>query len=147
MQPIDPEFESRIRESFAKQGAMSTLGATLERVEAGRIEIRMPFSANFVQHNGYIHAGFLTTIVDSAAGYAAYTVAPPGTNVLTVEYKANFLAPGKGDWFLARGEVVKAGRTLVIAKGDVYAHRAGAEPVHVVTLTSTIMILPGKAGN
>ena len=137
----DPDFERRVRESFARQTVMATLGATLERVEAGLVEIHMPFSGGLTQHNGFIHAGILTTIVDSAAGYAAYTMAPPGTNVLTVEYKANFLAPGRGDRFVATGRVIKAGRTLIVAQGDVFAFSAGADPVQVVTLISTVMAL------
>ncbi len=137
----DPDFERRVRESFARQTVMVTLGATLERVEPGLVEIQMPFSPGLTQHNGFIHAGILTTIVDSAAGYAAYTMAPAGTNVLTVEYKANFLAPGRGDRFVATGRVIKAGRTLIISQGDVFAHCEGLDPVQVVTLLSTVMVL------
>ena len=137
----DPDFERRVRQSFALQPAMETLGGTMERVEPGLVEIRMPFSERLTQHNGYIHAGILSTILDSACGYAAFTLAPAGTNVLTVEYKANFMAPGRGEVFVATGRVLKAGRTLIVSQGEVTAHRAGADPVQLVAMLATIIVL------
>jgi uncharacterized protein (TIGR00369 family) len=118
---VDPDFEVRVRESYGRQNAMKTIGATLASVEPGVVGIQFPFSEHLTQQNGYIHAGILTTVVDSACGYAAYTLTPVGTGILSVEFKVNLLAPARGVSFLATGRVIKAGRTLTICEGQVEA--------------------------
>ena len=138
--PQDPDFETRVRESFHRQSAMHTIGATLELVTPGVVEIHLPYDARLTQQNGYLHAGIVTMIVDSACGYAAYTLAPANADVLTVEYKANFMAPARGEWFAATGRVLKAGRTLTVCQGEVRARNAGSSPV-VAAMLATIMIL------
>jgi uncharacterized protein (TIGR00369 family) len=139
--PVDPEFETRIRDSFQLQKVMPSIGATLETVTPGFVEIRLPYSENLTQQHGYLHAGIVTTIVDSACGYAAYTLAAADTNVLTVEYKVNFLSPARGQLFIASGRVLKAGRTLTVCQGEVMAHDGDLPPAVIATMLATIMIL------
>jgi uncharacterized domain 1 len=120
----DPDFESRVRASFAAQQFMSTLGARLERVELGEVAIALDFNADLTQQNGFLHAGVGASIVDSACGYAALTVMEAGRNVLSVEFKVNMLAPAKGNTFVATGCVVRSGRTLVVVSGELHADGA-----------------------
>jgi uncharacterized protein (TIGR00369 family) len=143
--PPDPAFEARVRQSFGKQRFMTALGATLERVAPGEVEIRLPFRADLTQQHGFLHAGAMTTIGDSACGYAALTLMPPGTAVLTVEFKVNLLAPGEGETVVARGRVLKAGRTLTVGAADVFAVRGGEEKL-VVTMLATIMTVRDRPG-
>jgi uncharacterized protein (TIGR00369 family) len=143
--PPDPAFADRVRASFARQQIMHLLGATLGQVEPGVVEIRLPFRADLTQQHGFVHAGVITTIVDSACGYAALSMVPAQTGVLTIEYKANFLAPARGSRFLARGRVLRAGRTVVVCAGDVVAMQDEAE-VPVATMLATIMAIAGRAG-
>lgn len=145
--PADPDFADRVRASFARQRVMRLIGATLARVEPGVVEIHLPFRADLTQQHGYLHAGIVTTICDSACGYAAFSLMASGSGVLTVEYKVNFLAPASGDRFVARGTVTKPGRTLTFCQGEVWAHPAnaadgaadGVEPRLVVTMMATMM--------
>jgi uncharacterized protein (TIGR00369 family) len=134
----DPGFVARIQSSFAHQRVMALIGAELERVEPGVVEVSLPFRDDLVQQDGFVHAGIVTTIVDSACGYAAYTLAPAGTDVLSVEFKVNLLRPATGDRLLARGEVIKPGRTLSVVRGDVFTIR-GADRTHVAIMTNTII--------
>ena len=120
----DPDFEARVRSSFATQRFMATLGATLARVELGLVEIALPFRDDLTQQNGFLHAGVSASIVDSACGYAALTVMEPGRNVLSVEFKVNMLAPAKGTTFMATGRVARSGRTLVVVSGELHADGA-----------------------
>jgi uncharacterized protein (TIGR00369 family) len=143
--PPDPAFEARVRQSFGKQRFMTALGATLERVAPGEVEIRLPFRADLTQQHGFLHAGAMTTIGDSACGYAALTLMPPGTAVLTVEFKVNLLAPGEGETVVARGRVLKAGRTLTVCAADVFAVRGGEEKL-VLTMLATIMTVRDRPG-
>src|SRR5947207_15335604 len=113
------DVETRVRESFARQQIMTTIGARLEDVSSGRVSIRLPFRADLAQQNGFLHAGALATVADSACGYAALSVMPPGSDVLSIEFKINMLSPAKGD-VVARGEVIRAGRTVVVCRADVY---------------------------
>lgn len=115
----DPEYERRVREDFAKQAAMAFLGARMTRVEPGLVEVELPFRAELGQQHGFFHAGLLSTIADSAGGYAGYTLMPARTEVLTVEFKMNLLAPAKGVLAIARGRVVRAGRTLTVCDLEV----------------------------
>ena len=117
LQPLDPEFEVRVRSSFARQAVMSTIGARLMRVGPGEVDIELPFRHELTQQHGFLHAGVVATIVDSACGYAALTLMPPGAAVLTAEYKVNLVAPAAGEAVVARGRVLKGGRTLTVARG------------------------------
>jgi uncharacterized protein (TIGR00369 family) len=117
----DPDFEARVRSSFAMQHFMTTLGARLERVELGEVEIALSFRDDLTQQNGFLHAGVGVSVIDSACGYAALTVMEPGRNVLSVEFKVNMLAPAKGASFSATGRVVRSGRNLVVVSGELRA--------------------------
>jgi uncharacterized protein (TIGR00369 family) len=118
---INPSFADEIKQSFAKQTIMGLIGAELTRVDPGVIEIRLPYRADLAQQHGYLHAGIVTTIADSACGYAAYSLMPPNSEVLSVEFKVNLLRPAKGETFSALAEVVKAGKTLTVVRADVFA--------------------------
>jgi len=144
-EPADPEYAARVRSGFARQAMMTTLGATLERVAPGEVDIRLPFRAELTQQHGFLHAGAMTTVVDSACGFAALTLMPAGAGVLSVEFKVNLMAPGKGEGILARGRVLKAGRTLMTCAGDVYAIADGEEK-HVLTMLATMMVVQGRPG-
>lgn len=139
------EQEERVRTSFAKQGLMATLGARLESVSPGLVEIVLNPQPAVSQQHGFVHAGAVSAIADSAAGYAALSLMPTGTGVLTTEFKINLLAPAAGDRILARGRVVKAGRTLTLAQSDVFAETNGQEKL-VAFLTSTLMAVEGRDG-
>jgi len=139
------DFEERVRTSFAKQKAMGTLGAELTHVAPGTIEIEMPFSDALTQQHGFLHAGIISAALDSACGYAAFTLMPPSAGVLTIEFKVNLLAPGKGDRFLFRGSVTKPGRTIIVADGEAYAISDG-EAKLIATMTGTLMTITGREG-
>jgi uncharacterized protein (TIGR00369 family) len=139
----DSEYEERVRDSFARQGLMGHLGARLVALGPGQVEIRVGYRAELTQQHGYFHAGVSGAIADSACGYAAYTLMPKDSSVLTVEYKMNLLAPAQGEELIARGRVVRSGKTLKICAADVYALKGGEE-VHCATMLSTVMCLPGK---
>src|SRR5262249_60247641 len=115
--PKDPNFESRVRESFLGQTLMQTIGARITDVAPGEVEITMPMQAGLSQQDGFVHAGIITAIVDSACGYAALSLTPAGQEVLTIEYKVNFLSPAAGERFVARGRVTRAGKTLTVCSG------------------------------
>jgi uncharacterized protein (TIGR00369 family) len=134
-------YERRVRESFARQAMMTTLGAEMSVVRSGSIEIRFPYAASLTQQHGYLHAGAVTTALDSACGYAALTVAPEGSEVLSVEFKVNLLAPGIGDWIVARAQVKRAGKTLAVCTGDAFAVRPEGEKL-VATMLATMIFVP-----
>ncbi len=140
----DPHFVERVRASFARQGIMGLIGAQLAKVEPGRVEIHLPYRSDLTQQNGYFHAGVTSTIVDSAGGYAGYTLMPAGTDVLTVEFKLNLLAPADGELLVAEGQVLKPGRNLVITRGEVYAVKNGVS-THCASMQQTLMTMHGKA--
>ena len=144
-QANDPDFAGRVRASFARQTVMTTLGAEMTQVAPGEIEITMPFRADLTQQHGFLHAGVITTIVDSACGYAALSLMPANTGVLTVEYKVNFMAPAAGERFVARGRVTKPGRTLTVCAGDVFAQQDGSERL-IATMLTTMMAIRERAG-
>jgi len=133
--------EEHIRRSFSMQGFMSTLGAELTAVAQGSVEICLPFSPSLTQQNGYLHAGAISAVLDSACGYAALTMAADDKEVLTVELKMNLLAPAAGESFAARAQVKRAGRTLTVCTADAFAIRNGEETV-VATMLATIMAVP-----
>lgn len=136
---------ARIQQSFDKQGLMATLGARLEKVEPGFVEIALTPTPAVSQQHGFVHAGAVAAIADSAAGYAALSVMPEGTGVLTAEFKINLLAPAAGDRIVARGRVIKAGRTLTLSQADVFAVKGGEEKL-VAHLTGTLMAIVGRDG-
>ena len=140
LQATNPTFVAEIHESFAKQTIMTLIGAALTRVEPGVIEITLPYRADLAQQHGYIHAGIITTIADSACGYAAYTLMPPGSDVLAVEFKVNLVRPAKGETFVARAEVIKSGRTLTVVRADVHA-LTGEKRELVAIMQGTMMRL------
>ena len=142
--PLNPNFAARVRDSFARQPMMAHLGATLAAVEPGYCEIHLPYRRALTQQHGYIHGGALATIIDSAAGYAAFSLMPADSSVLTVEYKLNILRPGEGELIIARGRVIKPGRSLSVVNADAFAVKGGAETL-CVTSIHTLMAMHGKA--
>lgn len=142
--PVDPNFAQRVRDSFARQQVMAYLGAELAAIGPGHCEIRLPYKEELSQQHGFFHGGIIGTIGDSAGGYAAYTLMPADSSVLTVEYKMNLLAPGNGELLIARGQVLRAGRTLVVARADVAVARDGKETL-CATLLQTLITMKGKA--
>jgi uncharacterized protein (TIGR00369 family) len=149
-EPRDPDFERRVRASFARQSAMRLLGVALERVEPGAVDLALPFRADLTQQHGFLHAGIATAVVDSACGYAALSLMEPGAAVLSVEFKVQLLSPARGAWFRALGRVVRAGRTLSVVTGELRAF-AGApddpdagDGEAVALLTGTMMTVRGR---
>jgi uncharacterized protein (TIGR00369 family) len=144
-EPKDPHFAERVRASFARQRAMHTLGVEITRLAAGEIELSMPYQAAFAQQHGFVHAGIMATVLDSACGYAAFSLMPADAAVLTVEFKTNLLAPAKGDRFLFRANVVKPGRTLTVCEGRAFAldndAATGSPERLVATMNGTLMAL------
>jgi len=141
----DPGFESRVRTSFLRQRFMATLGATLERVDPGAVLIALPFSEALTQQHGYLHAGVVAAVVDSACGYAALSLMEPGTGVMSAEFKLNLLAPAAGNRFVALGRVIKAGRTLTVCHGELRAVGDDGEVV-VAVMQGTMMAVRGRDG-
>ncbi len=144
-EPKNPDFELVVRESFARQAHMETLGASLVRVAPGEIDIAMDHSPRHTQQDGFVHAGAITAIADTANGYAAFTLAPPGTAVLAVEFKINLLAPARAPRFLACGRVLRPGRTLTACLAEVYGISGPGREL-VATMLSTIIIRALPAG-
>lgn len=138
--PRDPGWERRVRESFARQTAMTTIGARIAALRPGQCEIELAYRPDLCQQHGYLHAGYTTMIADTAAGYAAFSLMPAGSSVLTVEFKVNLMAPGEGDRFLARGRVKKPGRTLTVVEAEVVADRNGKK-VTTATMLATMFCL------
>jgi uncharacterized protein (TIGR00369 family) len=143
--PADAAFESLTRESFARQGAMALLGARLERIEPGLCEIALDYRPELSQQHGFFHAGVVATIADSAGGYAAFTLFRAGEGVLSVEFKINLLAPADGERIVARGEVVRCGKSITVSRFDVVAHRGGRS-IHCATGLATLMRMVGRPG-
>jgi uncharacterized protein (TIGR00369 family) len=131
-------FEQRVRASFARQSLMATMRAQITTVSAGMVEIRMPFSDQLTQQDGFLHAGVITSILDSACGYVALSVAPDNAEVLSVEFKVNLLAPAVGESFVARAHVKRAGKTLTVCTADAFALNQGNEKL-VATMQATMM--------
>lgn len=141
--PRDPGFAARVRASFERQRLMHTLGAKMTRLVPGECEIEMPFDPAFTQQHGFLHAGTLTAVVDSACGYAAFSLMAPGAAVMSVEFKVNLLAPAAGEALVARARVVRSGRTLTIVAGDGFM-RTGDDERHVFTMLATMMAVQGR---
>lgn len=141
-QPRDPDHERRVRASFAQQAAMATLGAELERVAPGEVDVRLAFRPELTQQHGFLHAGVVSAVMDSACGYAALTLMDVDAAVLSVEFKVQLLAPARGAWFRASGRVVRAGRTLTTVTGECRAYAqevAAGDGELVAMLTGTMM--------
>jgi uncharacterized protein (TIGR00369 family) len=139
----DPAFEARVRESFGRQRLMESIGARLRQVAPGDVEIEAPVREDLSQQHGYLHAGVVTALVDSACGYSALTLSPPGTEVLTVEFKVNFLAPASGTVVVARGRVVRAGRSITVCAGEAVVTHDSRETT-VATMLATMLIVGGE---
>jgi uncharacterized protein (TIGR00369 family) len=138
--PKDPNFESRVRESFSRQTLMQTLAADITGLAPGEVEISMPMRAGLSQQDGFVHAGIITAIVDSACGYAALSLTPAGHEVLTIEYKVNFLSPAIGELFVARGRVTRSGKTITVCSGEVTAVSRG-DPKVIASMLATMMTI------
>jgi len=143
--PKDPSFDARVRASFARQKVMATLGITIKSMQPGEIELEMPYSAELTQQHGFIHAGILSVALDSACGYAAFSLMPVDVAVLTVEFKTNLLAPAAGSRFVFRARVIKPGRTLTICESQAFAHDGGSEKL-IATMTGTLMAVQKRGG-
>lgn len=143
-EPKDPDWEAKVRDSFARQKVMAFIGGRLTGLAPGWCEIRLPYREELTQQHGFFQAGIIGAIVDNAGGYAGFTLMPPDTAVLTVEYKLNLLAPGDGDMLVATGEVLKPGRNLVITRGEVYVEKGG-RTTHCASMQQTLMTMHGKS--
>ena len=135
----NPGYESAVRESFARQTLMATMGVRIARIGSGEVDLEMPHSPAFCQQNGYLHAGATASLADSANGYAAFTLAPADTDVLAVEFKINLLAPAKGERYVARARVVRPGNTLSVCLADVFA-ADGERETRIAIMLSTIIL-------
>ena len=144
-EPPDPDFAARVRASFDRQAAMATIGATLATVEPGRVVIELPWQQALTQQHGFLHAGMVATALDSACGYAGFSLMPLDAAVLTIEYKINLLAPAAGDRFRMEGLVIKPGRTVTVTEGRAYAIADGREKL-IATMGATLMAVVGRDG-
>ena len=144
-EPRNPNSARLVRDSFASQHMMRTLGARLTRVAAGEVEIELPFREDLTQQHGFLHAGVVAAVLDSSCGYAAFSLMPPGAGVLSVEFKTNLLAPASGDVLVARGRVLRSGRTISVCQADGFM-RTGSEEVAVATMLATIMTVMDREG-
>jgi uncharacterized protein (TIGR00369 family) len=144
-QPKNPDYRANATDTFNQQRAMKTLGISITRLEPGEVDLAMNYSADLTQQHGFIHAGIITAGLDSACGIAAFTLMPPATGILTVEFKTNLLAPARGERFAFRATVVKPGRTLTVCEGRAYAEQDGNETL-IATMSGTLMALPAREG-
>jgi len=141
--PPDAAYEARVRASFDRQNAMRLIGAQLTRIAPGACTIELPYRDDLTQQHGYIHAGIVSAIADTAGGYAGFTLFPADASVLTVEYKLNLIAPAAGERLIAEASVVKPGKTLVITRGEVYAEDAGVRTLCAI-MQQTLIVMAGK---
>jgi uncharacterized protein (TIGR00369 family) len=141
--PSDPDYPARVRASFDRQGAMRLIGARLAEISPGYCSIELPYRSDLTQQHGYLHAGIVSAIADTAGGYAGFTLFPSDASVLTVEYKLNLVAPAAGERLVAEAHVVKPGRTLAITRGEVYAEAAGKRTLCAI-MQQTLIVLSGK---
>src|SRR5688572_9068501 len=142
LEPRDPEFAAKVRDSFSRQGIMAHLGARLEKVEAGLVEISLPYRKELSQQHGYFHAGVVATVADSCAGYAAFSLMPAGSSVLSIEFKVNLIAPADGRLLVARGKVVRSGRTITVCQMEADVEKDGKRTTCMVG-QATMMCLQG----
>jgi len=144
-QPQDPEFEERVRASFARQAFMTTLGARIVSVAPGDVVLELPFHQALTQQHGFLHAGVLAALADNACGFAALSLMQPGAAVMSVEFKINLVAPAAGSIFTAAGRVIRAGRTLTVCSAEVAATNGDQEKV-VAVMQATMMSVQGRSG-
>ncbi|MBK8840127.1 MAG: PaaI family thioesterase [Hyphomonadaceae bacterium] len=142
---LDPKAEARCRNSFARQPMMTTIGASVLSVKSGEVEIEMPFAAHLTQQHGFLHAGVLATLTDTACGFAALTLMPDAAAVLATEFKINLLSPGKGDRFIARGRVARAGRKLMVCLGEAFAQSEGKRK-QIALMSASVMVVDTSTG-
>jgi uncharacterized protein (TIGR00369 family) len=142
--PKDSQYRQRVQDSFARQEVMRTLGASLERLEPGTADIGMDWASGLTQQHGFLHAGVVSTALDSACGYAAYSLMPADAAVLTIEFKINLLAPAKGQRFRMEGRVLKPGRTITVCEGRAYALQDQKETL-IATMNCTLMVVTGRS--
>lgn len=143
--PKDPNFRERVTASFARQEAMHTLGITISDLAPGEIELTMPYQKAYTQQHGFVHAGIITTALDSACGYAAFSLMPEDVAILSVEFKTNLLAPAKGERFIIRGSVVKPGRTITFCEAKAHAENDGERKL-IATMSGTLMAIFEREG-
>jgi len=143
--PRDANYRDKVQKSFDRQRAMDSLGITIENIEPGRIELRMPYLEEYTQQHGFLHAGILSTAMDSACGYAAFSLMPEEAAVLTIEYKINLLAPAKGDFFLLIGKVLKAGETTTVCQAEAYSNKEGEKKL-IAHMTGTLITILERKG-
>lgn len=144
-EPKDPDFDTRVRASFERQAVLQTLGVTIARLGAGEMELLMPYNAAFTQQHGFLHAGTVATVLDSACGYAAFSLMPAEASVLTIEFKTNLLAPAKGELFTFQGHVVKPGRNITVCEARAAAYDSGKSTL-IATMTATLMAIFDREG-
>ncbi len=140
----DPDYAEKVSRSFAKQGAIAAINGSLTGVEPGMVTLELPYGENITQQHGFVHAGILTTMLDTAVGYAAFSLIPAGAEVLTIEFKTNLLAPAKGDRFRFVGRVVKPGRTIMFCEAQAFAISENHPEKNVANLTATMMVVTGR---
>jgi uncharacterized protein (TIGR00369 family) len=145
MTTLDPDTERRCRDSFARQKAMTTIGASVHSVRAGEVELAMPFSEHLTQQHGFIHAGVITMLCDTACGFAALSLMPDDAAVLTTEFKINLLSPARGERFIAHGRVVRPGKKLMVCLGEVFADDGGQRK-QVALMTASMMVMDTSSG-
>ena len=138
--PKNPDYLAVATATFERQPAMRNLGISIARIEPGEVELSMPYSADWTQQNGFVHAGIVTAALDTACGISAFTLMPAGCDILTVEFKTKLLAPARGERFVFRAAVIKPGRTLTVCEAKAFAERGGAESL-IATMTGTLMAL------
>lgn len=143
--PHDKNYEEKVKKSFDKQNAMKSLGITLEEIKPGCVELKMPFKKEFTQQHGFVHAGIISTVLDSACGYAAFSLMPKEASVLSVEFKTNLLRPAHGEYFLVTGKVLKAGKSITVCQAEAYAIGKASKKL-VAQMTGTMMTIIDKAG-
>jgi uncharacterized protein (TIGR00369 family) len=141
--PKDPDYERRVRASFERQAAMKTIGAFLSVIDPGRVVVELPYSQALTQQHGFLHAGMIATALDSACGYAAFSLMAPDAGILTIEYKINLIAPGKGQLFRMEAQVLKPGRTITLVEGKAFAIDEGRGKL-IATMTATEMTIVGR---
>ena len=144
-EPKDAGYKEKVIESFKRQEVMKTLNASVQTVRPGEVELKLPYQQNLTQQHGFIHAGIVSTVLDSACGYAAFSLMPEKAAVLTIEFKINLLAPAKGDWFRAVGKVKKSGKNITVTEGELFSCADGQEKL-VATMVGTIMSVYDRDG-
>jgi uncharacterized protein (TIGR00369 family) len=144
-EPLDVGYEEKVRESFNRQEIMQTVNASIRAIRPGQVELEFPYQSSLTQQHGFIHAGIVATVLDSACGYAAFSLMPKNAAVLTIEFKVNLLSPAKGDLFRAVGKVKKAGRNITVSEGDLFAYVDGEQKL-VATMIGTIMLVYDREG-